>query len=255
MLSSISLLVDVEAVLAQGRLADNAYLVDNTKFLASGKPMPDTTYVYGALNADGSQASQEIMNWFGFGIAAPPPNLSKALFTHAPPSSLAKPGDIKRPAQPSHRTAFEVAGKIQFVPIVKPSLGEGRDSDNEIGAADLSPRIVNISGPAVDQSVIYPAEYGGPDYNAQYAYWAATVDVSKTGTYDYFIHSLIFRPKQASGQKVFAGERYIYKAQVCVQSGVLVNGFTYGTPSVLPLAPPLSRETQPASSQQGDEAA
>jgi hypothetical protein len=256
MLSSISVLVDVDAVLSESTLANNAYLVDNTRFLASGEPTPDTTYIYGALHADGSQASQEIMNWFGFGIAAPPPNLSKALYTFAPPSSFAKPANISRATQPLRRMAFEVAGRLQYVPMAIPSLGEGRDSGHEIEAADLSPRIVKISGPAVDEGVIYPAEYGGPDYNAQYAYWAATVDVNKTGTHDYFIHLLVYRPKQTGGEKVFAGEQYIYKAQVCVQSGVLVNGFTYGTPGVLPLVPaPLSRETELATSQSGGEAA
>jgi hypothetical protein len=86
MQNSIVVLIDVEAALAESRLENNFYLIDNTRALGSnGEGSAEiVSAVVGVHNADGSPAAEAVLNWIGYGISALPPTLPRShnLRTH-----------------------------------------------------------------------------------------------------------------------------------------------------------------------------
>jgi hypothetical protein len=236
MQSSIVLLVDVEALLEERKVENNAYLIDDTQRFRfhNQEAQPRTTYVRGALAPDSSQASSEIMNWAGFGIAAAPRTIPKAIFQR-------QYGSAARSSPNSPPLSTTVAGSAErhwhpFLAFPRTVGAERKEGDMTV--ADTSPVIIDITGPAVDNYVIYPAQYGSPDFHTDGWYWSATVDVHKIGVHVYFIDFLVYRPiKEGNDAVVWTPERYALEAKIDISFGVVRNGFTGYGPGVLPLIP------------------
>jgi hypothetical protein len=264
--TSVVMMVDVEAVLAQQTVEDNVYLVDNIGSLGllNKSAQNVTTNIAGALNYDGSQATEGVMNWIGYGIAAAPPTLPKSVvqLDQATARFQRLLADVKSsngradvaklvarhedPANlpPAAHVIESKDGRIHPMPFTFPRLaakvatGEAATAENDVTPSDLSPVITGIAGPAVDNGVLYPAQYGSPDFYTEGWYWSATVDLQKAGLHEYHINFVVYRPTpKRAGTVVWKPEPYVLKANVNVYSGYVTNGFTGYGPGVLPLIP------------------
>ena len=110
--------------------------------------------------------------------------------------------------------------------------------------AFISPALADVTGPAVDDGVIFPAQYGSPDVLTEGWYWSATVDTRRTGVHRIDLHLDIFRPAVRDRVLDFVPERYVLPTWLDVRAVPAVNGFTGGPLGFLPL--PASTEPAPA---------
>jgi hypothetical protein len=257
MQNGIILLADVEAILDERSVENNVYLLDNTKKLGSiGEGTSDlTTNIVGAVNPDGSLAAEAVMNWIAYGIAAAPLPVLRAAGGRDPGASRlsnllseiksAKPADVTKAIARSESIANQPSGAIFerksghqiHVPLVFPRPLGASQNGSAIRAGDLSPLISNIAGPAVGDGVLYPAQYGSPDYLTEGWYWSATVDTHKIGIHTYEIHLVVHRPIEKNGAAVWKPETYVVESKINVITGIMANGFTGYGPGVLPLVP------------------
>lgn len=258
MQNGIIVLVDVEALLDERRVENNVYLLDNTRKLGSlGEGTSElTTNITGSLNPDGSLAAEAVMNWLAAGISSAPQSVLRATahrdrdtarfrsllsdLKSASPDEIAKV--IARHEDLANRpvgATFELkSGRQHQVPIAVPRPVGAAQDESPVSAADLSPLISNITGPAVENSVLYSAQYGSPDALTEGWYWSATVDTHKTGLHTYQIHLVVHRPIRRKGAPVvWKPETYVVEARINVTSGIIANGFTGCGPGVLPLVP------------------
>ena len=110
--------------------------------------------------------------------------------------------------------------------------------------AFISPALADVTGPAVDEGVIFPAQYGSPDVLTEGWYWSATVDTRRTGIHRIDLHLDIFRPAVRDRVLDFVPERYVLPTWLDVRAVPAVNGFTGGPLGFLPL--PALTEPAPA---------
>ncbi len=101
--------------------------------------------------------------------------------------------------------------------------------------AYLVPILADITGPAVDDGVIYPAQYGSPDALTEGWYWSATVDTAKPGIHEVILHVDIFRPAVRDGVLTFRPVRFQIPTWLDVRAVPAVNGFTGAGLGYLPL--------------------
>ena len=258
MQNGIIVLVDVEALLEEHQVENNVYLLDNTKKVGStGEGTAELiTKVVGALNPDGSLASEAVLNWIPYGIAAAPSpvlriaahrDFGTARFNDllAEVKSASAPNVAKIEArqkgiasQQAGATFERKDGRQYHVPIVLPHLLGASKNESAVSAASFSPLISNISGAAVDSGVLYPAQYGSPDAITEGWYWSASVDTHKIGIHTYLLDLLVHRPvTKKNGSVVWKPETYVIEAKIDVAPGIIANGFTGYGPGVLPLVP------------------
>jgi hypothetical protein len=261
MQNGIILLVDVDALLEERRVENNVYFLDNTKKLGSiGEGTTDlTTNIVGALNPDGSIAGEAVMNWLPYGIAAAPNPVLRvaarrdhgtarfhellAELKTASPANVAKIVARHEKIANQHECAtFERKdGRHHEIPMAFAHPSGASKGETTVSAGDLSPLISDITGPAVDNGVLYPAQYGSPDAITEGWYWSATVDTHKTGLHVYQIHLLVHRPVGKKGEPVvWKPETFVVNAKINVTAGTIANGFTGYGPGVLPLVPQLT---------------
>ncbi|WP_444667269.1 hypothetical protein [Cereibacter changlensis] len=256
MQNSIVLLVDVEAALADSDLADNVYLVDNTRALGSRDEGRATmvSCVAGVHNPDGSPAAEAVLNWIAYGISALPPTLPRSFnlrshhvaHDHALLEKLAAtthPRDVAALLAAHHEEHGAFGAQRSAMPYLpvdpRSATGEFVSPDAVDYAAHLNPEIVAIRGEAVEKGVIFPALYGSPDFYTEGWYWSASVDTNKVGLHDYILDLRLLRPTRSGGAVTWAPEIHPFKVQIEVSASTMVNGFTGGPlPGVLPLAPP-----------------
>jgi hypothetical protein len=110
------------------------------------------------------------------------------------------------------------------------------DAEGAIAGVNYpAPVIVDITGEAVDQKIIYPAEYGSPDLVTDGWYWSASVDVSRPGTYAYtmeiHLHELIW-----SDGWVWEPVPMCFDSRIRITNEPKRNGFTGAGAGMLPIA-------------------
>ncbi|OON80070.1 hypothetical protein B1H18_12905 [Streptomyces tsukubensis] len=213
---AIIVLVDVGNALDSRTLEDNTYLFDNMKLQGSeGEGTGDlVTAINGSYWSDGSQASEQVLNWLPYSLGSIPPTVPRGYEAdRARQSDLEALADLSalanRPPEGAdmgsqlHEIHRSVGARVKST-----GHGQGRPggkildvtgsvvtSDNAAAHSYPAPVITDIYGEAVDEKIIYPAEYGSPDLVTDGWYWSATVDTSKPGTYGYTmriqLHSLV----------------------------------------------------------------
>ncbi|MFJ5119805.1 hypothetical protein [Kitasatospora sp. NPDC088548] len=201
---AVIVLVDVGNALAARTLRDNTYLFDNMKLHGSeGEGTGDlVTIINGSYWQDGSQASEQVLNWLPCSLGSIPPTVPRgyhadrarqadqqaltelaALADGSGTVSAADLGRIRRTAGKRVRTTAGTRGLSgqKMLDVTGQLVADGGTSAHSYP----SPVITDIIGEAVDQKIIYPAEYGSPDLVTDGWYWSATIDTSRPGTYRY----------------------------------------------------------------------
>ncbi|NRQ15290.1 hypothetical protein [Ensifer sesbaniae] len=226
---SIVTVIDIVTALKEGTLDGNAYVIDNTGPFDSPAG-PRVTNVPGVYNADGSQAAEAVLNWIPVGVGGLPTTLPRSyrqLFISKPWND--RKGDLRLRVRQHNKVRSYAA------PLLS-AAGEVLKSDNVAAAASVSPVVTRICGPAVEQGVLYPAQYGSPDLLTDGWYWSATVDTAKVGCHDYAMEVALYRPVQENGDTVWEPQFFTLKCGLQITSAPGVNGFTGSfAPGLLPV--------------------
>lgn len=227
----IVIIIDQEQAARERTLAGCTYLFDNAgPFGSIGQ---GTDHLVSAINgtywSDGSQATQPILNYLVTGISSLPITLPRsfrqiralhtvaALGVGAAPAMASALG-AEKPVRLDHFGAF-VAPDAEVDPFAEPHP---------------APIITGISGEAVEQGIIFPAQYGSPDLVSGGWYWSATVATSRPRVWPYMLHIDVHRAAGSDWEPV----PLTLHALLNVTSKPLRNGFTGGGTGLLPIGMP-----------------
>jgi hypothetical protein len=100
-----------------------------------------------------------------------------------------------------------------------------------------APVITDIYGQAVDEKVIYPAQYGSPDLVTDGWYWSATVDSSRPGTYTYSMRIRLHQLVRRGGEMLWEPLNMTCRSKLQVITEPKFNGFTGAGLGPLPIGP------------------
>lgn len=253
---TITVLVDVQNALEQNTLEGNIYLIDNLRTDGSEGVGTGhlTTAVNGSYWSDYSQVYEVVINWSATALGSLPLTLPRSFYKERSDAindqlighlvaATANDGLLKASAVSLQQTAQDVAtttfirdeqGNIRDLDVkpltVTGSLYQpGKDDPSQLSY--LAPIINNITGPAVDEGVIYPCQQGTPVFIKSGWYWCATADTSKVGEYSYTMHMTLYKLVN----KVYEPVKMTYDASIKVSTQPQVNGFTHAGLGVLPL--------------------
>ncbi len=206
---AIIVLVDVAAAIQSRTLDGNVYLFDNMKFLGStGEGTGDlVTVVPGAYWSDGSQATEQVLNWLPYNLGSIPPTVPRSYVADRARATdrqaLEQLSSVAEGfADPGVDTAADL-NRLQRRVGAQARRKRGGRSVTTSKVLDVTGNVVNdksqaynypnpvitgITGQAVDEKIMYPAQYGSPDMVSDGWYWAASVDSARPGTYSYTMH-------------------------------------------------------------------
>ena len=263
----IIVLVDVASALKHRTLEDNVYLFDNMKLQGSeGEGTDDlTTAINGSYWSDGSQASEEVLNWLPYSLGSIPPTVPRNFHVDRArrndQEALSALSDLADLAGRSGTTVTEVAaeldriqrslgsrtdvksarrtGRQRTVHKIMDVTGEIMSGDAEAGMPTVNnraPIITDITGEAIVEKVMYPALYGSPDLVTDGWYWSASVDTARPGTYAYTmdiqLHELIVEGGSWSWEPVTMQ----CESHIRITREPRRNGFTKAGIGMLPIA-------------------
>ncbi|MDX6741292.1 hypothetical protein [Actinocorallia sp. A-T 12471] len=246
----IIVLIDVDNALQERTLDGNAYWFDNMKFLGStGEGTGGlVTIVPGAYFLDGSQATEQVLNWLPASLGAVPPTVPRnylaeqalqtdrdalAHLAAVGAGDEAEVGRIKEEVGVRAKQSRSAKG----IPTAKILDATGHVAGSD--AADTynypTPVITDITGPAVEQKIMYPAQYGSPDMIYDGWYWAATVDTSRPGIYSYTMHIQLHELVEREDGLVWQPVDLTCTSALEVMTDPKRNAFTGAGLGVLPL--------------------
>ncbi|MFI0239857.1 hypothetical protein [Streptomyces sp. NPDC016845] len=255
---AIIVLVDIGNALEANTLQGNTYLFDNMKLHGSeGQGTGDlVTAIHGAYWRDGSQATEQVLNWLPYSLGSIPPTVPRGYEANRARQSdaqaleeldeiTAKPGALSSdPAADLRKIRQTVGTRVKTTRRTKGRLSNQKvlDVTGEVvtdataGAYSYpGPVITDIYGQAVDEKIMYPAEYGSPDLVTDGWYWSATVDSSRPGTYSYMmriqLHKLVLRGSESLWEPV----NLTCESKLKVTSEPKINGFTGAGLGLLPI--------------------
>lgn len=260
---TVILMIDIEAALNANKLEGNLYMIDNLR--TEGSEGEGTGHLVTAVKgnhwSDGSQAGEAIFNWLISGIDSLPKTLPRQYHKNRTRALnkklLAKLNNLKNKENLDDLNENENLQNLINMTIgiskIKDSVGNSRDhgignftvtgkhyikgqSDEPISYLD--PIITDITGEAVDNGVIFPAQYGTPVSIKDGWYWSASTDTSKTGTYSYTLHITLYKPKHIKKTTTLEWEpiQMTYESNIKVSTSTpKVNGFTNGSMGELPI--------------------
>ncbi|MCF2530227.1 hypothetical protein [Yinghuangia soli] len=260
---AIIVLVDVGNAIADGTLDGNTYLFDNMKLHGSDGQGTGglVTAINGAYWADGSQASEQVLNWLPYSLGSIPPTVPRGY-----QSDRARQTDREALAELDALAARPAAGADTAGRLdkIRKSVGtrikttrrtSGRLSNEKVldvtgevvgdlGTGSYSypgPIITDIYGEAVDEKIMYPAEYGSPDMVTDGWYWSATVDTSRPGSYAYTMRIQLHKLVVQDGQALWHPVNLTCTSSLRITSEPKRNAFTKAGMGYLPVpmhAPP-----------------
>lgn len=248
----IIVLVDIANALADRTMKDNVYLLDNMKFMGStGEGTQDlVTAVPGTYWSDGSQGNEAVLNWLTHSLGSipltVPRNYHAIRSQDSDRQALQDLGDVAGNGQASDAQLSRIqqnVGKRIKGAHSRHASGHHKllDVTGQISATDTDahaypdPVITNITGAAVDEKIIYPAEYGSPDMVSDGWYWSATVDTSRPGTYAYTLHIQLHELAERNGEQVWEPVDFTVGSHLVVSSDPKRNAFTQAGMGLLPI--------------------
>ncbi|WP_445219628.1 hypothetical protein ACKWRH_05430 [Bradyrhizobium sp. Pa8] len=256
---SIVTVIDIDTALKEGTLDGNAYLIDNTGPFAPPAGAR-VTNVPGVYNADGSQATEAVLNWITVGVADLPLTLPRSYrHRYNTANTEHRLVDALRRATRTQDGIAKLLSDPEGIRMPKPLLvrrngavkphdaplldgaGEVLEPDDPAAAGSVPPIVTRIGGPAVEHGVVYPALYGSPDLLTDGWYWSATVDTAKVGRHEYQMDVALYKPVQEDGGLVWEPQFFTLGCSIEVGTGPGVNGFTgcfiTGLLPILPFRP------------------
>ncbi|MEV4095848.1 hypothetical protein [Streptosporangium saharense] len=248
----IIVLFDVENALRTRSLDGNTYWFDNMKFLGSKGVGTEhlETIVPGTYFLDGSQATEQVLNWLPAALGSIPPTVPRNYLaeqeraeerrTLEELAALNAEGgvseaEVKR-LQEQVGTYAEDPGGRGFT-AAKVLDVTGKTTSSSVAYNYPAPVITDITGEAVTEKIIYPAQYGSPDMVYDGWYWAATVDTSRPGVYPYTLHVQLHELVERNGELVWESVDLTCSSSLKIITDPKRNGFTGAGLGVLPLPP------------------
>ncbi|WP_306336831.1 hypothetical protein [Streptomyces sp. KL118A] len=260
---AIIVLVDVGNALASSTLEGNTYLFDNMKLHGSDNQGTGelVTAINGSYWRDGSQASEQVLNWLPYSLGSIPPTVPRgyeverarqtdedalAELTELAAKSTVPSADaaaelnrIRRSVGTRVKTTRRTRGRMSGQKIVD-VMGQVVTEDATAAASYPAPVITDIYGEAVDSKIMYPAEYGSPDMVTDGWYWSATVDTSRPGTYSYMMRIQLHKLAQTNGELRWDPVNLTCASSLKITSEPRRNAFTKAGIGQLPI-PPAAR--------------
>lgn len=260
---AIIVLVDVGNALASRTLDGNVYLFDNMKLHGSqGEGTGDlVTALNGSAWSDGSQGTELVLNWLPYSLGSIPPTVPRgyhalraqqsdrqaiedlaALGSRTTSATGTGSADISAELGRIKRNVGTRVGRTVHArgPAGRKLLGATGEVLADAGSgthAYPAPVITDIVGEAVDEKIMYPAEYGSPDLVTDGWYWSATVDSSRPGTYAYTMRIQLHDLVQHNGDWVWQPVDFSCQSRIRITSEPKRNGFTKAGLGLLPLPP------------------
>ncbi|MFG2497941.1 hypothetical protein ACGFSB_06945 [Streptomyces sp. NPDC048441] len=257
---AIIVLVDVGHALESETLDGNTYLFDNMKLQGSTNQGTGdlVTAINGSYWSDGSQASEQVLNWLPYSLGSIPPTVprgyefdrarqsdEKALedLTELAGKSSAASTDqaeqlaqIRRTVGTRVKTTRRTRGRMSGQKILDVT-GNVVSRDSTAAYTYPAPVITDIYGEAVDSKIMYPAEYGSPDLVTDGWYWSATVDTSRPGTYSYMMRIQLHKLVGLNGELRWEAVDLTCPSTLKITAEPRRNGFTGAGMGLLPIPP------------------
>ncbi|MBO2445952.1 hypothetical protein J4573_02510 [Actinomadura barringtoniae] len=250
----IIVLIDVANALESRTLDGNAYWFDNMKFLGSAGEGTQqlVTIVPGTYYMDGSQATEQVLNWLPAALGAIPPTVP--VNYHAERAQQTDRQALEQLAALTEATGIGAGTGVERIqgevgrrarrPRGSRSLTTGKvlDVTGQVAGTDPTaaynypkPVITGITGQAVDEKIMYPAQYGSPDMVYDGWYWAATVDTSRPGVYPYRMDVQLHELVERDGELVWESVNLACDSALKITAEPKVNGFTHAGLGALPV--------------------
>ena len=267
----IVVIVDVDAALQAGTLEGCTYFFENSgPFGTTGM---GTDRLVSAINgthwADGSQASEQILNFLITGVNSLPITLprdyaqfrtreqelrtlaaARALAADDAAGSNESPANLIARLRPPQYSSIRYPSGQRSEVVLLDYLGqpvpatfdtsEMPSRRAEAGVAQIPPIITGISGEAVEKGIIYPAQYGSPDLVNGGWYWSATVATFSPRVWSYTLHIVVYRlvHDAATQQALWDPVPMSIDAKLNILNRPMRNGFTGGGTGLLPIGMP-----------------
>jgi hypothetical protein len=260
MQKSLFLMIDVSESLMERSVEGNAYemqtRLDNDPALEDHERAPLRVKAVGVHHVDGSIAGDVTLNWIlgcinGVAGARPTPLplgvdvKTEILALSTKFQDLTTMAEIKQAIDDYERVHGDLIAR-QHPEYPQGWNGQPLSVEAIMRGGHITPVIVDLTGQAVDDGVIFPARYGSPDKATDGWYWSATVDTHKVGLHHCDLHVAIFRPRIESSVVVWDPETYLLGVEIEVSQVVQTNGFTLGTAAgYLPLVDPRRMAVEP----------
>jgi len=258
----IVIVIDVEAALQAGALEGCTYFFDNagpfgTTGLGTDKLV---SAIHGSYWLDGSQASEQVLNFAVTGITSLPVTLPRDYERHQARQrereTLAKIRALIGEAGVTNADIRKLLTGIEMPQlsairsfghhlkhVLLDNLGQPVPAGAKVdqsSVAQLPPTITDITGEAVDKGIIYPAQYGSPDLVNGGWYWSATVATHSPKVWSYTLHIVVYRLVQDAASQLPSWEPVpmTCEAWLNISSKPVRNGFTGGGTGILPIGLP-----------------
>ncbi|MFD0415040.1 hypothetical protein [Streptomyces sp. NPDC127108] len=266
---AIIVLVDIGNALETNTLEGNTYLFDNMKLHGShGQGTGDlVTAIHGAYWRDGSQATEQVLNWLPYSLGSIPPTVPRGYEADRARQSdelalaeldaiTAKAGaagadpaaeltEIRKAAGTRVKTTRRTRGRLSGQKIL--DVTGQVVTDATAAYSYPGPVITDIYGQAVDEKIMYPAAYGSPDLVTDGWYWSATVDSSRPGTYAYTMRIQLHKLVQRGSETLWEPVNLTCESKLMITSEPKRNGFSGAGLGWLPIAPPAAASQPPPS--------
>ncbi|MGH4035381.1 hypothetical protein ACQB60_41490 [Actinomycetota bacterium Odt1-20B] len=257
---AIIVLVDIGNALESNSLHGNTYLFDNMKLHGSeGQGTGElVTAIHGAYWRDGSQATEQVLNWLPYSLGSIPPTVPKGYETERARESdsealaeldaitakagaagadpAAELGKIRKTVGTRVKTTRRTRGRLSGQKILDVT-GQVVTPESTGAYSYPGPVITDIYGEAVDKKIMYPAEYGSPDMVTDGWYWSATVDSSRPGTYSYTMRIQLHKLLQQGSEVLWAPVNLTCESKLKITAEPKRNGFTGAGMGLLPMTP------------------
>ncbi|MER5884076.1 hypothetical protein ABT160_09625 [Streptomyces sp. NPDC001941] len=245
---AIIVLVDVGSAIEQNTLQGNTYLFDNMKLHGSeGQGTGElVTAIHGGTWFDGSQAIEQVLNWLPYSLGSIPPTVPRSYEANRARQSdaqalaeldalTAKPGvpgadpaaelaQIRKVAGTRVKTTRRTRGRLSGQKVL--DVTGQVVTDGTAGYSYPGPVITDVYGEAVDEKIMYPAEYGSPDMVTDGWYWSATVDTSRPGTYSYTMRIQLHKLVEQGSEVLWEPVNLTCESKLWITSEPKRNGFT-----------------------------
>ncbi|MEV4529974.1 hypothetical protein [Streptosporangium sp. NPDC049304] len=249
----IIVLFDVENALKTRSLDGNTYWFDNMKLFGSTGVGTErlVTIVPGTHFLDGSQATEQVLNWLPAALGSIPPTVPRNYLAEQERADDQRTlnelaslnaeggvseGDLKRLQRRVGKHA-EKRGGGRGLTDAKLLDVTGKTTSGSGAYNYPAPVITEITGQAVSEKIMYPAQYGSPDMIYDGWYWAATVDTSRPGVYPYTMHIQLHELVERGGEMVWESVDLTCESSLKIINDPKRNGFTGAGLGALPLPP------------------
>ncbi|MFB7123843.1 hypothetical protein DR950_17415 [Kitasatospora xanthocidica] len=256
---AIIVLVDVGNALESRTLTGNTYLFDNMKLHGSLNQGTGelVTAINGSYWSDGSQAGEQVLNWLPYSLGSIPPTVPRGY--HTTRARAAEKEALAELANLSEKAGVANGDTEAALTRIRQTVGTRVNGASRTAALsgqrvlDVTGRVVSdhgqdthsypapvitdIFGEAVDEKIIYPAEYGSPDLVTDGWYWSATIDTSRPGTYSYKMRIQLHELIQRAGEWTWEPVNLTCESKLRITAEPKRNGFTGAGVGYLPIAP------------------